>query len=184
MSELLAIVARADQGDAATDAAIAALYDELKSAARRQLRRLGRPVTLDTTALVHEAWGKFREVDPQGIVDRTHFVKLAARAMRQVLIDGARARDSAKRGGGARHVELDGVFDVAAESPVVVDELLALEEALGRIATAMPRAVQVVELHFFAGLTFPEVAEALGVSERTARGDWMYVRALLAENLR
>ena len=167
-------------GDAvANDEVVRRLYGELKKIAASELRRQA-PSTLNTTAVVHEAWEKLARYDGGPLVDRTHFYALAARAMRQVVIDHARALGAQKRGGDAMRVDLDEVRDGAFDRG---QQWLALDLALQRLAAADARAACVVEWHVFGGMTFPEIAGALGVSERTARGDWASARAWLATEI-
>jgi len=136
--------------------------------------------TLSPTALVHEAFIRLADADrPEGS-DRTHFLALAARQMRRVLVDHARARGAQKRGGLALAVSLQDFHAPTAEVPV---EILALNEALIRLRKLSERQEQVFELNFFAGLSQKEIAEILGVSERTVRSDWRVSRAWLASEL-
>ena len=149
-----------------------AVYDELRRLAAAMIRRNAPGDTLNTTALVHEAYLK---LGPDAApADRAHFFALAARAMRFILVDHARARHTAKRGG--HRVTLGPAHDVA---DVRADELLALDEALTRLASERGRLAETVELRFFGGLTHEEVAEARGVSVRTAKRDWDLARAWL-----
>jgi len=156
------------------------LYEHLREVAHAQLRREARARagahTLSTTALVHEAWFKLAEPGKLALQDRGHFFGAAARAMRQVLVDHARRVGAAKRGAGAAAVELDAA-NLAVEERA--DVLLALDEALQRLAAMSPRLAQVVELRFFGGLTEEEVGNVLGVTERTVRRDWVKARAWL-----
>ena len=156
-------------------------YDELRRIAHRELRR--RPnETLRTTALVHEAYLKLADADGVAWRDRPHFLAIASVAMRHILIDQARERCAAKRGGahGAR-VTLD-------EEGIAVEQqaegLIALDEALTRLAATDPRLAQVVECRFFGGLSEEETADALGITSRTVRRDWVKARGLLLRALR
>ncbi len=149
-----------------------AVYDELRHLAGAMLRRHTSGQTLDTTALVHEAYLKLGT--GAAATDRAHFFALAARAMRFILVDHARARHAAKRGG--YRVTLGPAHDVA---DLRADEVLALDEALVRLADAHARLAETVELRFFGGLTHEDVAEARGVSVRTAKRDWELARAWL-----
>jgi RNA polymerase sigma factor (TIGR02999 family) len=154
------------------------LYAELRRAAARLLagERVGH--TLQPTALVHEAWLKL-EGAPVAWRDKAHFVGMAARAMRQVLVDHARRRLAAKRGGGGVELSLAGVAAPDADR----DEMLGLDAALDRLEQVNPRWRQVVEWRFFAGLTEAEIARLLGVTERTAQRDWAHARAWLYREL-
>lgn len=154
-----------------------AFYDELRRLAHRQLvpGDRGRPRTLNTTALVHEAYIKLGG-SGLSVGDRAHFFALAARAMRQIIIDDARQHKAEKRGGGIRPVTLDG-NSVAIDEEA--DQLLAVDDALSQLEALDERLARVVECRFFAGLTESETSEALSVSLRTVQRDWLRARALL-----
>jgi RNA polymerase sigma factor (TIGR02999 family) len=162
--------------------------DQLFSATYEELRRLAASVrrgdpsaTLTPTALVNEAWLKLAGSPGLGGLSRLHFKRLAARAMRQVLIEAARRRKAEKRGGGAPLVTLD---DSMGEGATGAEELLALDEALAELARIHPRQAMMVESRFFGGLDIAEVAELLDVSEATILRDWRAARAWLAGALR
>lgn len=156
----------------ALDRLVPLVYDQLRGLARRQLSRERPGHTLLATDLVHEAWGKLA-VGSFDANDRGHFLAIAARAMRQVLVDHARSRDAVKRGGGwARTTLANGDAAVTFRA----DELIELDRAMEQLE---PRQRQVVELRFFAGLEEKEVAEVLGVTDRTVRRDWVKARAWL-----
>lgn len=165
----------------ASDELWAAVYGQLRQIAHRELRG-DQGHTLSTTALVHEAYLKL--VDPHRVSpeSRTHFFALSCRAMRSILVDYARRRQAQKRGGAQQHVPLEDAL-VAAESRA--DELVALDEALNRLATFAPRLVQVVECRYFGGLSVEETASVLGASVRTVEREWtrakLYLTALLDE---
>ena len=165
----------------ADDPLFAIVYEELRRLARHQLRLAGGQNTLSTTDLVHEAFLKLevgREKEWDG---RAHFFGAAARAMRQVLVDFARRRGAAKRGGSWQVVSLSGAeIDLQIEA----DEILALDEALNRLDAVNPRLRQVVELRFFAGIPEHEIAPILGVSIRTVERDWLKAKLLLLRELR
>ena len=156
------------------------VYDELHRIAHRHLALEQVGHTLVTTALVHEAY--LRLVDQTRVrwVDRSHFFAVAARVMRRVLVDYARRYRAAKRGAGARPVDLDAVEVPLAERS---ESLIALDEALERLADLNPRLSRIVECRFFAGMTEEETAEALGVTERTVRRDWVKARGWLSREL-
>jgi len=156
-----------------------AVYADLRQRAHQQIRRNPASPTLNTTALVHEAFIKLAS-GASSFDDRSHFYHAAARAMRQILIDHARRRRAAKRGGGVAPFSLD-VEQVAVEDHA--EELLALDEALERLAVEDPRLVRVVELRFFAGLSVQETGTAMAVSERTVKRDWRLARAFLYREL-
>jgi RNA polymerase sigma factor (TIGR02999 family) len=174
----------AQAGDAgAFEAAFGRVYDELRRLAERVRR--GQPSdTLNATALVHEAWLKLAPASASDWAGRRHFLNVAARAMRQVLVDAARERLAAKRGGGAVAVTLDGAAGEAVAVAVRDERVLALDEALARLARLDERQARVVELRWFAGFTAEETAEALGVSTPTVHRDWRAARAWLTIQLR
>jgi RNA polymerase sigma factor (TIGR02999 family) len=172
-SQLLAL---RQGGSDARDRLFTSVYDQLKSLARRQLRLRGRTPTLGATALVHEAYLRLVDQTQTDWKDRGHFFAVAARAMRQIAIDQARRRRAVKRGDGSVRVTLDP--ELAGE-PAPLDDVLAVDAALGRLAEASPRLVETVELLFFAGLTVDEAAEALSTSSSTVKRDWRKAKALL-----
>lgn len=161
------------QGDAsAHDTLFGLIHDDLRRRAHRWSR--GRDATLSTTALVHETWLRLAgaELSP---TDRAHFFRIAAQAMRRVLIDAARRSGARKRGDGLAAVTLDTSVPV----PSFPTDLLALDQALQHLAASEPRLAHIVELHFFGGLEFCEIARLLDLSERTVGRDWRAARALL-----
>lgn len=164
--------------DAATDRLFELLYDELRHCAHRQ--RGGAGATLSTTALVHETYVKLVASEHLQLESRRHFMALAARAMRQVLVDHARRSAADKRGGGALAVTLD---ERVADTPAEALEVLALDHALIELEKIDARAARVVQLHFFGGLTFPAIAELEGLNERTIKRDWQAARHLLAASM-
>lgn len=162
------------------EALFARVYQELRRIARRQRRSAGSPATLDTTALVHEIYLKLHAAPEATGVDREHFLSLAARAMRQVLVDHARSRFRLKRGSG---VAITGLNDASgAASPDMVD-LVALDAALNELATMDPRAGQLVEWRVFGGLDIAEIARMQELTERTVFRDWRRARAFLLQRL-
>jgi RNA polymerase sigma factor (TIGR02999 family) len=165
----------------AFDELFALAYDELKRAAHYRLVRHRPGETLSTTVLVHEAYVRLVDGTRAKRVDRAHFLALASRAMRFVLIDHVRARQSRKRGGGANGVPLDRVeLAVEAEGP----DLLALHEALERLSSFSPRLSQLIEYRFFGGLSYDEIAEVTGTSVPTVKRDWVRARAWLFQAMR
>jgi RNA polymerase sigma factor (TIGR02999 family) len=160
----------------AMDRLLPLVYDELRRIAARQLRRGASNVTVQPTMLVHEAYMKL--VGPSHVEwqDRAHFLGVAARAMRQVLIDYARRRLAGKRGGGWARTTLS---DDKLGSDMPLDELISLDAALEKLGELDERLRRVVECRFFAGMSEDEIAEALGVSSRTVRRDWLKARAWL-----
>lgn len=166
---------------AAVDELMALLYQELRRLARWQMARGTPGATLQPTAVVHEAYLRLVDQARTDWRSRTHFVAVASRVMRNLLIDHARAKAADKRGGGWRPVTL--ADEAVGGRALDVDGLLALEEALERLAAHDEHQARVVELRFFGGLTVEEVAESLGVSKRTAEGLWTHARAWLRREL-
>ncbi len=165
----------------AFDRLVELIYPELRRVARSQLRRNARPdVLLDTTGLVHETYVKLVDQAQVGARDRGHFLAIAARAMRQVIVDHARNHQAAKRGGGAAHVPID-ERDAAVQHQA--EHVLLVNQALERLGKADPRLVQVVECRFFVGYTDAETSAALDVSTRTIERDWLRAKAWLREAL-
>jgi RNA polymerase sigma factor (TIGR02999 family) len=152
------------------------VYEQLHRIAAHRIAAQPAGHTLQATALVNEAYLKVRDQPPLAGIDRSHFFRLAAEAMRQVLVDHARSKARQKRGGGVRRAMSD-VAQLAAEQDS--DEILALEEAIRRFELAEPRAAEVVKLRFFAGLSVEETAEATGLSVRTVNREWKFARAWL-----
>ncbi len=177
-AEVTVLLARARAGEAqALGAAYSAVYDELKRAARLQLRRM--QDNFETTALVHEAYLKLGGAQ-LAAQDRNHLLALSARAMRQVLVDDARARKADKRGGGQDALNLTASLGNAERAAV---DVLALDELLGSLHTLDERAAQIVELRYFGGYEEAEIAQMLGLSDRTVRRDWRKARAFLLAEL-
>jgi RNA polymerase sigma factor (TIGR02999 family) len=166
---------------AAADQVVAQLYADLQRLARRQVRDAGHLTLLDTTALVHEAWLRVAGAQGADFADRRHFLAYAAQAMRSVIVDQVRARQAERRGGGQAHQTLDTA--VAEQLPDGDADLLRVHEALDELAHVEPRLAQVVEMRYFAGLKEPEIAEALGVTERTVQRDWQKARLFLSLSL-
>lgn len=179
--EVTVLLHRMHAGDpAALDRLLPLVYDELRAAARRALAREQPGHTLHATDLVHEAYFKLVGAGATPWQDRAHFHAVAARSMRQVLVEHARRRLADKRGGGAAHVTLG---DAEAAAPVDDAELVALDDALGRLDRLQPRLRALVEYRYFGGLSERETAEVLGVSERTVQRDWARARAWLHKEL-
>lgn len=172
------------QGDrSAQEKLLEAVYGELRALAGSFFRRQDARHTLQPTALVHEAWMKMVDQTSLEVRDRGHFFAIAATAMRQILIDHARARDTKKRGGDVPRVTIDaGIEPVADQSPDALD-VLALDEALTRLSQLDPRQARVVELRVFAGLSVDDTAMTLDVSPRTVELDWRMARAWLSREL-
>lgn len=179
--DITRLLARARDGDeAALAEVIDAVYPRLLEIARARRRVWHGDETLDTTALVHEAWLKLAGGAPASFESRGHFFAVVGRAMRHALINYAEAKRAAKRGGGARPVTLRDDDLVADDA---VDEILALDLALGRLERLEPRQARVVECLFFAGLQIDETAEALDISPATVKRDWTAARAWLYHEL-
>lgn len=157
------------------------VYEELRELARRHLARERRDHTLQTTALVHEAYLRLVDDTQVGSRGRAYFFAAAGRAMRRVLVDHARRRGAIKRGSNMRPLQLDEI-EIAIDS--FADELVELDAALERLAALNPRHAQVVECRFFAGMSVEETAQALDVSARTVKYDWALARAWLYDTLR
>lgn len=174
------LVAPGPDDPARVDELVPLVYDELRRMAHGLMRREGDVRTLDTTALVHEAYLKLASGEGSPARDREHFFALCARAMRHLVVDQARASASAKRGGGAEILPIDtGVHLVAAPG----EELSRVDEALERLERVNPRHVRLVELRVFAGFTEEEIAELTGSSLRTVQRDWQRARAWLRVEL-
>lgn len=164
---------------AAVDELMPLLYEELRATARRERRRISAGETLSTTALVSELYVRLSR--SKGFGTRGHFLAVAAIAMRRILIERLRAQLRIKRGSGAVHQSIE---DESMELPVADDtQVLMVHEALQQLALRSPRMAQVVECRYFAGYSDAETAEALEISERTVRRDWMTARAWLQREL-
>lgn len=161
----------------ATDTAVYQLLHEL---AHRQLRRSS-GATLNTTALVHEAWIKLARGASDGFESRGHFLAVASMAMRQVIVDYGRRRRAQRRGGGSAPVTASALSRVGVDANI--EELLAIDAALDKLATLDERLAKVVEFRLFAGLEEEEIAEVLGVHVRTVRRDWRKARAFLLSEI-
>lgn len=164
----------------AMDRLFSLVYDELRRVAHGQLQREPDGHTLVTTALVHEAYMRLVGITRVEWRDRVHFLSTAARAMRRILIDYARGRQAERRGGGERAVTLDEALVAADLTP---ESIIALDEALAELGALNPRLVRVVECRFFGGMTEEETAQALDVTSRTVRNDWVKARGWLRQTL-
>ena len=187
--EVTALLGKARQGDAdAFSTLVEQIYDELRVIARSQRRRLGAADTLNTTAIVHEAYAKMAGAAQHparlSFVDRGHFFRVASRVMRDVIVDYAKAQSAQKRGGRSRPVSIEhvspGQFASRNVDPV---EVLSLHAALTDLESLNKEAANVAELRYFAGLTTEETAEALGLSATTVKRRWTVARAWLYQNL-
>jgi len=180
-SEATQIVNAIAAGDrSAADRLFAVVYNSLRDLASRYLKGERRDHTLSPTDLVHEAYMKLIDQTRVEWKGRTHFLAIGAQAMRRILVDHARYKQRAKRGGGRIRIQLS---EQIALSPERDEDLLALDEALVKLTEVDPRQATIVELRFFGGLNVTEVAEVLGVSKRTVESEWTAVRAWLRREL-
>jgi len=182
MNQVTRILSAIEQGDPhAAEKLLPLVYDELRKLAAQKLAQEKPGQTLQATALVHEAYlrlvGSEEAADREQCWDsRGHFFAAAAEAMRRILIDRAREKRSEKRGGGRKKLEIDAIDLASTATP---DQLLALDEALAKLARGDPAAARLVELRYFAGLTVDQAGKALGMSTATAYRHWNYARAWL-----
>jgi RNA polymerase sigma factor (TIGR02999 family) len=183
MSEVTRILSAIDQGDpSAAEQLLPLVYDELRQLAAQKLAHEQPGQTLQATALVHEAYLRLLGQEPrQQWNSRGHFFAAAAEAMRRILVEVARRRARHKHGGDRERIELDASAIIAPEAG---DDLIALDEALDRLATEDPLSANLVKLRYFAGLTIPQAAEALGVSPRKADFLWSFARAWLRREIK
>jgi RNA polymerase sigma factor (TIGR02999 family) len=180
--DLTGLIRQAQAGDGrAADALFTATYPELRRLARARLRSGGRNTLLDTSSLVHEWYVRFVQSGRIRLEDRAHFMNYAGRAMRSVIVDFARRRQAARRGGGAVRESLS--IEAVDGALAGEEQILRVHEAVEELARLEPRMAQVVELRYFAGLTEKEIASALGLADRTVRRDWEKARLFLAEAL-
>jgi RNA polymerase sigma factor (TIGR02999 family) len=183
VSDVTRLLEAAERGEAgAQEQLLNLIYAELHRMAEQRLAREPSGHTLQPTALVHDAWFQLVGNDGQGrFANRAHFFGAAAQAMRRILVDRARRKRADKRGGGVEHLDLDSV-DVAATASDTT--LIRIDEALEKLAREDPPAAELVRLRFFVGMKIEEAAEALGISERTAKRYWQFARAWLYDELR
>jgi RNA polymerase sigma factor (TIGR02999 family) len=180
-TDVTALLRKWTSGDkSAIDQITPLIYAELRRLAHRHLRRERRDHTLQSTALVHEAWLRLVDQKQAKWQDRAHFFAVSGQMMRRILVDHARAQQRDKRGGGAPVLALDEAIDMPRQRSL---ELIALDDALHDLARLDARQSQVIELRFFAGLSIDEAAQALGVSKATANRDWITGRAWLLREL-
>jgi len=177
ITDISDILSQIDSGDpSAADQLLPLVYNELRKLAGAKLAQEKPGQTLQPTALVHEAYLRLVGDKPTAWDSRGHFFAAAAEAMRRILIERARQKRGPKRGGQRRRVNLE---DVSASTEQPADDLMALDEALVALSAVAPRKGELVKLRFYAGLTIPEAAAALGISEATAQRDWTYARTWL-----
>ena len=178
ITALLVAWSQGDQG--ALESLIPLVEEELRRIAKRYLERERPDPTLQTTALVNEAYLRLIDVEHVRWQDRAHFFAVSARIMRRILVDNARARRTARRGGGLRPLSLDEALVV---TPERTSDLVAIDDALGELSKIDPRRGQVVELRFFGGLSVDQTAQVMGVSPRTAELDWRVAKLWLMKEL-
>jgi RNA polymerase sigma factor (TIGR02999 family) len=182
MSDVTRILDAIEKGQAeATEELLPLVYDELRRIAAYKMSAEAAGHTLQPTALVHEAWLRLVGSNQSRWQNRAHFFGAAAEAMRRILVEHARRKQSLKRGGGAEREELDASALVLAAPP---DELLAVHEALDKLAAEDSAAAELVKLRYFVGMTMEEAASALGLPKRTAESLWTYARAWLSREIR
>jgi len=183
MSEVTLLLRRISEGDSlARNQLFALLYDDLRRLAHARMRRSETITLLDTTSLVHEAYLRLLGANELAFEDRGRFFAFAASLMRAIIVDAVRARAADRRGGDATHVPLDN--QAANEAPGEDGQVIAVHDALEELAKLDERLVKVVEMRYFVGLTESEIADALGVTERTVRRDWEKARTLLFDALK
>jgi RNA polymerase sigma factor (TIGR02999 family) len=183
MSDITRVLDRAQHGDPkAAEELLPLVYDELRRVAAARMSSGAPENTLQPTALVHEAWLRLVGNDGEAqFQNRTHFFAAAAEAMRHILIDRARRKQALRHGGGQQRLEVD---DLEIAAPADDDELLAVNEALDRLALADPAKAELVKLRYFVGLTIEETAAALGISEPTAKRRWALAKAWLFNEIK
>ena len=183
MSEVTQILDRVQQGDPkAADQLLPLVYEELRKLAAAKMAQEKPGQTLQATALVHEAWLRLvGEANEKSWNSRGHFFAAAAEAMRRILVDRARQKARVRHGGGFERVDLDHVNLATEDSD---ETLLAMNEALDALALQSPQKAQIVKLHYFTGLEYPEIARALGISLSTVERQWAYARSWLYREMR
>jgi RNA polymerase sigma factor (TIGR02999 family) len=180
-SDVRRLLAQCRSGDEGAQGDLLPLvYDELRALAAAHLAHERRDHTLQATALVHEAWIKLSGLSPDAIREHGHFLALAGRAMRRILVNHAHARNALKRGGGRGRTTL---FEASSVFEEQADDILDLDQALTRLAATEPEKARIVELRFFAGLSNEETAHALSSSTRSVERGWRFARAWLAREL-
>src|SRR2546427_809416 len=181
MSDVTRILDAIGQGDSnAADQLLPLVYQELRKLAAHKMASESPGQTLQPTALVHEAWLKLVGQENRKWQDRNHFFAASAEAMRRILVDSARRKRTQRHGGGQQRVELDDV-KLAVEND---DQLLAVNDAVEKLATTDKQKAELVKLRYFVGMTIEEAAQVLGISEGTAKRHWAYARAWLYEEIR
>ena len=182
MSELTQILEAITRGEPkAAEELLPLVYSELRRLAAHKMASEDPGQTLQPTALVHEAWLRLTHDDQRKWNDRTHFFAAAAEAMRLILVDNARRKRTQRHGGGQQRVEMPEIASAVAESD---DKVLAVSEALEKFTALDPQKAELVKLRYFVGMTLEQAAEALGISERTAKRYWAFARAWLHEEIK
>jgi len=182
VSDVTHILAAIEQGDPnAADKLLSLVYEELRKLAASKMSHEAPGQTLQPTALVHEAWLRLAGNEQPKFANRAHFFAAAAEAMRRILIEKARRKRAFRPGGGRQRVDIE---DVNVASPSDDDQLLAVNEALDKLAAQNKPEAELVKLHYFVGMTLEEAAEVLGISERTADNYWAHARAWLFYELK
>jgi RNA polymerase sigma factor (TIGR02999 family) len=183
MGDVTQLIAQAREGDrAAFDSLFGILYPELRRIAHARLARNVRDAMMDTTSLVHECYLKFAQAERLTPGDRIHFLSYSATVMRSIIVDAVRANQAERRGGDVQHVTLNTGVGEALANPE--DEILDVHAALEGLAKLDERLVRVVEMRYFGGMKDTEIAQALGLTDRTVRRDWEKARLLLAHALK
>lgn len=182
--EITLLLQRAEAGDSgAGDRLLALVYDQLHGLAAVKMARESPGHTLQPTALVHEAWLRLEGETQPAWRNRAHFFGAAAEAMRRIFVESARRKHAVRHGGGQERVDADDPL-LALAAPDPAEHVLAVHDALDRLALHDARKAELVKLHYFAGLTLAEAADVLGVSEPTAKRDWAYARAWLFREIK
>jgi RNA polymerase sigma factor (TIGR02999 family) len=182
VNDVTHILNAAGQNDArATNELLSLVYEELRRLAAAKMASEAPGQTLQATALVHEAWLRLSNDEKRQWNDRTHFFAAAAEAMRRILVDNARRKRAERHGGGQHRTELPELASATIESD---DKVLTVNEALEKFAALEPEKAEVVKLRYFVGMTIEQAAEALGISERTAKRYWTFARAWLHEEIK
>lgn len=182
MKDVTQLLNAAGRGEAlAADELLTLVYEELRRVAAAKMAFEAPGQTLQATALVHEAWLRLTGDERRRWNDRTHFFAAAAQAMRLILVDNARRKRAARHGGGLQRVEMREIASAAVEND---DKVLAVNEALEKFAVLDPQKAELVKLRYFVGMTVAQAADALGISERTAKRYWTFARAWLHEEIK
>ena len=182
MNDVTQILNAAAQSDArAANELLSLVYEELRRLAAAKMASEAPGQTLQATSLVHEAWLRLTSDDQRKWNDRTHFFAAAAEAMRRILVDNARRKRADRHGGGQHRVEMPEIASALSESN---DKVLAVNEALEKFAALDPQKAELVKMRYFVGMTIEQAADALGISERTAKRYWTFARAWLHEEIK